>query len=76
MKHLLPILALATWRFHLADVDQAIALALIVSVAQLFLWGLVVGRALDKGWPVAFVVATGDCLLGLVIVLLKVIVIH
>ena len=73
---ILPILALATWRFHLADVDQAIALALIVSVAQLFLWGLVVGRALDKGWPVALVVATGDCLLGLVIVLLKVIVIH
>ena len=49
---------------------------MIVSVAQLFLWGLVVGRAIGKGWPVALVVAIGDCLLGLVIVLLKVIVIH
>ena len=72
----MPILALGTWRFSVAGVDQAISLALIVSVAQLFLWGLVVGRALGKGWPVALVVATGDCLLGLVIVGLKVIVIH
>ena len=73
---ILPILALGTWRLNLTDVDQAITLALIVSVAQLFLWGLVVGRALDKGWTVALVVATGDCLLGLVIVFLKVLVIH
>jgi len=73
---ILPILALATWRFHILDVDQAIALALMVSVGQLFLWGLVVGRALGKGWPVAFVVAIGDCLLGLLIVVLKVLVIH
>ena len=73
---ILPILALGTWRLQIADVDQAIALALIVSVAQLFVWGLVVGRALDKGWTVAFVVAIGDCLLGLVIVFLKVLVIH
>ena len=47
-----------------------------MSVAQLFLWGLAVGRAIGKGWPVALVVATGDCLLGLVIVVLKVLVIH
>jgi hypothetical protein len=73
---ILPVLALATWRLHLLDVDQAIALALIVSVVQLFLWGLAVGRAIGKGWPVALVVATGDCLLGLVIVVLKVLVIH
>jgi hypothetical protein len=73
---ILPVLALGTWRFDLLHVDEAITLALIVSVAQLFLWGLVVGRALDKGWPVALVVATGDCLLGLVVVLLKVLVIH
>jgi hypothetical protein len=73
---ILPVIALATWRLQIADVDQAVALALIVSVAQLFLWGLVVGRALDKGWPVAFVVAIGDSLLGLVIVVLKVLVIH
>ena len=58
------------------DVDQAITLALIVSVAQLFLWGLAVGRAIGKGWPVALVVATVDCLLGLLIVVLKVLVIH
>jgi hypothetical protein len=73
---ILPVLALGTWRFDLLHVEQAITLALIVSVTQLFLWGLVVGRALDKGWPVALVVAAGDCLLGLVIVLLKVMVIH
>jgi hypothetical protein len=73
---ILPVIALGTWRLQIADVDQAIALALIVSVVQLFLWGLAVGRAIGKGWPVALVVATGDCLLGLVIVVLKVLVIH
>ena len=72
----LPALALGTWRLQMLDVDQAITLALIVSVAQLFLWGLAVGRAIGKGWPVALVVATVDCLLGLVIVVLKVLVIH
>jgi hypothetical protein len=73
---ILPLIALATWRLDIADVDRAITLALAVSVAQLFLWGLIVGRALGKGWPVALVVALGDCLLGLVIVVLKVLVIH
>ena len=64
------------WRRHILDVDQAITLALVVCVAQLFLWGLAVGQAIGRGWPVAITAATGDCLLGLVIVALKVLVIH
>ncbi len=43
---------------------------------QLFGWGLAVGRAIGKGWRIAFIVAAVDCALGLVVVLLKVAVIH
>ena len=51
-------------------------LALVLCVIQLFVWGLLVGRAIGRGWTVAFVVAIGDSLLGLLIVSLKVLVIH
>lgn len=72
----LPCLALASHTFGGVDVEQAINLALILCVAQLFLWGLAVGHAIGKGWPTALLVALVDCGLGLVIVILKVIIVH
>ena len=72
----LPCLALASHIFGGVDVEQAINLALILCVAQLFLWGLAVGHAIGKGWGTAFLVALVDCALGLVIVILKVVIVH
>ena len=57
-------------------VDRAIEIALAVSIGQLFLWGLVVGRAAHRGWVLPLVVAVVDSLLGLAIVALKVAVLH
>ena len=57
-------------------VDEAIALALIVSIVQLFLWGLAVGRALDRGPGVALLAAGIECAFGLLLVGLKVVVVH
>jgi hypothetical protein len=73
---IVPAVVLAAHRLDVVTVDQAIALALAVSVAQLFLWGLAVGHAIGRGWGVSLAVATGDCLLGLLIVALKVLIIH
>ncbi len=72
----IPTLILALGSLGLATVDTAVGLALFASVAQLFLWGLAVGRAAHAGWPLALRVAVVDCCLGLAIVVLKVIVIH
>ena len=72
----LPCLALASHILGGVDIDQAINLALILCVAQLFLWGLAVGHAIGKGWPTALLVALVDCALGLVIVILKVVIVH
>jgi hypothetical protein len=72
----LPALILVAPRLGVVTIDQAITLALVVCVVQLFVWGLTVGHAIGRGWPVAVTVAIGDCLLGLVIVTLKVLVIH
>ena len=49
-----PALALWTYRIGLTTRQQAVDLALAVGVAQLFVWGLAVGRALGRGWLVAF----------------------
>jgi hypothetical protein len=73
---LIPTLALASHNVGLVDVDQAISLAMILCIVQLFLWGLAVGHAIGRGWPVALVVAAVDCGLGLLIVALKVFVVH
>ena len=73
---LVPSIVLVAPRFGLLGVDAAINLALVLCVIQLFVWGLLVGRAIGRGWTVAFVVAIGDSLLGLLIVSLKVLVIH
>jgi hypothetical protein len=56
--------------------DQAIALALIVCIGELFVWGLIVGRAAHTSWLLALRVAIVDVILGLVICALKVFVIH
>jgi len=71
-----PALILGAARLGLMSVDQAIAVALAVSIAQLFLWGLAVGRALDRGWGVALLAAAVDGAFGLALVGLKVIVVH
>ena len=60
----------------IATKDQAIAAALFVCIGELFVWGLIVGRAAHSSWVVALRVAIVDSVLGLVIVALKVLVIH
>jgi hypothetical protein len=56
--------------------DQAIAVALFVCIAELFVWGLIVGRAAHSSPFLTLRVAIVDSLLGLVIVAMKVLVIH
>jgi len=73
---LLPAAILALGQLAGTTTDLAVALALIVSIGQLFVWGLIVGHAAERGWQFALGVAAVDCLLGLLIVALKVIVIH
>ncbi len=58
------------------SVDVAIGTALAVSIAQLFVWGLAVGRAAHGSWQLALAVAVVDCALGILIVGLKVAIIH
>ena len=72
----LPVLVLGVAWILDTPVDRAIELALVASVAQLFVWGLAVGRAAHEGWLLALVVAAVDCALGFVVVALKVLVIH
>jgi hypothetical protein len=71
-----PALALWTHRLGLTTNEQAVDLALAVGVAQLFVWGLAVGRALGRGWIVALGVALVDVAMGLAIVGLKMLVLH
>lgn len=73
---ILPAVVLTILPLAGATTDQAVAVALIVSMAQLFVWGLVVGRAAHSSWWLAVGVATVDLLLGLAIVALKVLVLH
>jgi hypothetical protein len=72
----LPALALAAARLPGMTADTAISLALVVCIGQLFVWGLVVGRAAHSGRWLALRVAIIDSLLGVAIVGLKVLVIH
>jgi len=60
----------------IATTDQAIAAALFVCIGELFVWGLIVGRAAHSSPLLTLRVAIVDSLLGLVIVGLKVLVIH
>jgi hypothetical protein len=58
------------------SVNTAIGIALAVSIAQLFVWGLAVGRAAHSSWRIALAVALVDCALGILIVGLKVAILH
>lgn len=73
---ILPALVLLLLPALGATTDQAVAVALALSIAQLFVWGMVVGRAAHSSWWLAIGVATVDLLLGLAIVTLKVVVLH
>ncbi len=72
----LPALALGFARLGAYTVDAATSLALLVSIVQLFVWGLAVGRAAHTSWALTLGIAAVDCSLGIVVVVLKVIVIH
>jgi hypothetical protein len=72
----IPALLLATSTLGLTTPELATSLALAAGIGQLFVWGLVVGMAMRRGWAAAVLVAVVDCALGLVIVALKVWVLH
>lgn len=71
-----PALVLGLWRTVSLTVDAAISIALVVSIAQLFLWGLAVGMAAHTSMPRAVLVGLVDCAMGVAIVAFKVLVIH
>jgi hypothetical protein len=71
-----PALTLAFARLAGIPVEHAISLALVVSIVQLFLWGLAIGRALDRGWGIALLTAGVECAFGMLLVGLKVVVVH
>jgi hypothetical protein len=71
-----PAATLALARLAGIPVEQAISIALVVSIAQLALWGLAIGRALNRGWGIALLTAGVECAFGLVLVGLKVVVVH
>jgi hypothetical protein len=73
---IVPGLILALHSLAGLDVDTAIGIALMASLAQLFLWGLAVGRAAHATWPMALGVAVIDLALGILVVVLKVVVVH
>jgi hypothetical protein len=73
---LLPAAIVAFAILEAVPVQPALDLALAACIVQLFLFGIAVGRRIGKGWPVTLLVAAVDCLLGCVIVVLKVVVIH
>lgn len=73
---IIPAAILGLWHAVSVTVDEAIGVALIVSIGQLFLWGLAVGRAAHASWLRAILVGLVDCAMGLAIVAFKVIVIH
>jgi hypothetical protein len=73
---IVPGIILGLPRFFGVDVDFAIGAALLVSLVQLFLWGLAVGLAAHGSRLLALGVALVDCGIGVVVVVLKVLVIH
>jgi hypothetical protein len=73
---ILPALCCALSTIGVLGVNNAVGLALLVSLFQLFLWGLAVGRAAHTRWSAALLIAAVDLALGLIVVVLKVIVLH
>jgi hypothetical protein len=71
-----PVAVLAVGPRLGASIEQVIGAALVVCIGQLFVWGLVVGRAAHRGWVLPLVVALIDSALGILIVALKVTVLH
>jgi hypothetical protein len=73
---ILPALVLAIGPRLGMAINTAVAAALVICIGQLFVWGLVVGRAAHRGWLLPIAVAIVDSLLGILIVALKVAVLH
>jgi hypothetical protein len=73
---IVPGIILGSPRFFGVPVDLAIGAALLVSLVQLFLWGLAVGLAAHGSRLLALGVALVDCGIGIGVVILKVLVIH
>ena len=73
---IVPGIILGFPRFFGVPVDVAIGAALLVSLVQLFLWGLAVGLAAHGSRLLALGVALVDCGIGVGVVILKVLVIH
>ena len=72
----LPVAVLAIGPRLGLTIDIVIGTALVVCIGQLFVWGLIVGRAAHRGWLLPLVVAVADSALGVLIVALKVAVLH
>jgi len=72
----IPTILLASASLGVTTPELATNLALAAGIGQLFVWGLIVGKAMDRGWGIALAVALVDCALGLLIVALKVWVLH
>ena len=73
---IVPGIILALPRLVGIPVDLAIGAALLVSLMQLFLWGLAVGLAAHGSRWLALIVALVDLGIGVGVVILKVLVIH
>ncbi len=73
---IVPGIILGLPRFFGPPVDVAIGAALLVSLVQLFLWGLAVGLAAHGSRLLALGVALVDCGIGVGVGVLKVLVIH
>jgi hypothetical protein len=73
---IVPGIILGLPRFLGVAVDVAVGAALLASLVQLFLWGLVAGLAAHGSRWLALVVALVDCGIGVAVVVLKVLVIH
>lgn len=73
---IVPTVLLALVRLAGGDIDTAIAVGLVASLVQLFLWGLAVGRAAHGSWSVSIAIAAVDLAFGLLLVGLKVAVLH
>ena len=73
---IVPGIILATPRILGVPVELAVGAALLVSLVQLFLWGLAVGLAAHGSRWLALVVALVDVGIGVGVVILKVLVIH
>ena len=52
--------------------DTAVWLAILLGAANLFVWGVAVGRRSKLGWPVTLLVAVVNCVLALGVIALKV----